>query len=379
LNDADAPTAADQPDPSAQPAELTLSVVIPTLNEVGNVREIARRLAGVLGDEGWEIIFVDDCSPDGTADAVRELARRNLRVRCLERVGRRGLSSACVEGVLASSAPYVAIMDADLQHDERLLPAMLSALQAGNLDVVIASRYVAGAGIGSWRQSRAAMSRFASKLSRFVVRADLSDPMSGFFMFPRNVLHDNLPRLSGISFKILLDLFASSPRPLRFKEIPYTFRERHAGVSKFGAAAALDYLWLLVDKLTFGYIPVRFLAFSAVGSVGVLVHLAVLTFLFKAAGSDFTIAQSIATVVAMTSNLLLNNAFTYQDKRLKGWRLLRGWASFALVCGIGALANVGVAAYLFAHDSYWLVSALAGILISAIWNYAVSAKYTWNQ
>jgi len=356
-----------------------LSVVVPTYNERENVPELVKRLGDVLAGLSWEVVFVDDDSPDGTSDTVRALAQNDLHVRCLQRVGRRGLASASIEGMLATSSPFLAVMDGDLQHDESLLPRMLETLRRDPIDIVVGSRYVEGGGLGDWAASRALISRWASRLSRTVVRADLADPMSGFFMIRREMFHRAVPHLSGVGFKILLDLFASSTTPLRFKELPFHFKPRRAGESKLDSQVAWEYLLLLLDKLIGKVIPVRFLAFSIVGSLGVVLHMLILTILYKGMRFAFIPAQALATMAAMTFNFALNNMLTYRDRRLKGWRLVRGWITFNLACSVGALANVGVASYLFGtRKDLWAISALAGIVVGAVWNYALTQIYTWN-
>lgn len=356
-----------------------LSVIVPTFNETDNVAELRNRVAAALDGIDWELIFVDDDSPDGTARALRAMAQADRRVRCIQRVGRRGLSTACIEGMLASSAPVVAVIDADLQHDERLLPKMLEAIEREPLDVVVGSRYVDSGGVGDWDASRAAASRLATRLARAVLKADLHDPMSGFFMIRHDAFLACLRAgMSGIGFKILLDLFATSPVPLRHKELPYEFRTRMAGESKLDSNVAWEYFVMLLDKFTHGVVPVRFIAFSLVGGLGLLVHLAVLTLLYKGEGTPFVWAQAAATLVAMTSNYVVNNVLTYRDLRLRGWAFVRGWVSFVLACSVGALANVGVAVYLYEYDKLWLSSAIAGVLVGAVWNYAVTAVYTWK-
>ncbi len=378
----------ERPKHPAAPAQVTtpvfasgpeLSVIVPTFNERPNVRELVERLQACLADCCWEVIFVDDDSTDRTAALVRELAQDAHRIRCIQRIGRRGLSTACIEGMMASSAPYLAVIDGDLQHDETLLPQMLDELRAGDVDVVVGSRYLPGGGIGSWDGSRASVSLIASRLSRLVLKADLADPMSGFFMIRRDAMEGSVRQLSGIGFKILVDFFSSSPRPLRFVELPYEFRSRKAGESKLDSQAAWDYLMLLVDKLIGHLLPVRFVAFSLVGGVGVAVHLAVLAVLMQQVGTNFVTGQTIATLVAMTSNYTLNNLLTYRDRRLKGWDCLRGWFSFAAACGIGAIANVGIASYLFSAEIKWMLAAIAGILVGTVWNFAVTRFYTWHE
>ena len=375
----------DSADNSAKPQRTSLpvpgaelSIIVPTFNERENVAELIKRLDRSLIGCSWEVIFVDDDSPDGTSTFVRQIGQRDCRVRCVQRIGRRGLSSACIEGMLASSAPYLAVIDGDLQHDETLLPPMLDALKTGEEDIVVGSRYVSGGGVGTWDVSRASMSLRATWLSRLIVRADLKDPMSGFFMIRRDAFAAAVRNLSVIGFKILLDLFASSPRPLRFRELPYEFRSRQTGESKLDSRAKWDYGMLLLDKLIGHLIPVRFIAFILVGGVGVFVHLIALTSLFKGLGVAFVPSQILATFAAMTTNFALNNGFTYRDVRLRGWRWLRGWATFILACSLGTLANVGIAAYLFERDAGWTVAALAGITVGAVWNYATTMVYTWG-
>jgi dolichol-phosphate mannosyltransferase len=329
----------------------------------------------------WEAIFVDDDSHDGTPEAIYRLASQDRRVRCIQRIRRRGLASACVEGILASSAPYVAVMDADLQHDEQLLPRMLDMLKSEPiLDAVVGSRYVEHGGIGTWHRHRAWLSSVATRIGRSVIQVPIADPMSGFFMVRREAFQGSVRRLSSIGFKILLDVFASSPRPLHVKEIPFHFRERHAGESKFDALIGWEYLMLLADKLVGHLIPVRFVVFVLVGGLGLVVHLAVLWLCLNPMQLTFELSQAAATGVAIIGNFTLNNWLTYHDRRLTGWRFVRGLLSFALICSFGAIANVGIATLLFTQQhAFWWASGIAGAAISAVWNYAVTSALTWRE
>lgn len=353
-----------------------ISVVVPTFNESENAPLLIGKIAEVFHGVQWEVIVVDDDSPDGTADVVREIAQKDPRVRVIQRVGRRGLSSACIEGMLSSSSPFVAVIDADLQHDETLLPKMLDALKTEQLDIVVGSRYIAGGGIGEWDASRARISRVATDLARILVKGDLKDPMSGFFMLRSDVLQDIVRNLSGQGFKILLDLFASSERPLRFKELPYKFRTRQFGESKLDHLVIWEYLTLIMDKLIGKWVPIRFVMFALIGGIGVVLHLIALRIALSA-GTEFEPAQIIATLIAIFSNFTLNNFLTYRDRRLRGARFLWGLVSFTLVCGAGAVANVGIASALFSRHHQWLLAGLSGAFIGAVWNYAVSSIVTW--
>jgi dolichol-phosphate mannosyltransferase len=358
---------------------LRLSIVVPTFNELPNVQELLCRLKKTLGPTGWEVIFVDDDSPDGTAAEVSAIALGDPRVRCLRRIGRRGLSSACIEGMLATSAPTIAVMDADLQHDETILPRMLAEIEQGGADVVVGTRYGAGGSTGDWSETRKTMSRLATIASRAILRQPISDPMSGFFMLTRKVLNATVYDLSGLGFKILLDILATPKQALKIAEVPYEFRDRFAGNSKLDEMVIWDYCMLLADKTIGRFLPVRFLAFSIIGGLGVFVHLAALTFLLSLLAFGFTTAQSIATGTAMMFNFALNNVLTYRDRRLRGWAWPKGLFKFMLACSIGALANVGIATYLFENRTQWVLAALAGVVVGAAWNYAVTQLYTWGK
>ena len=356
---------------------LRLSVVVPTFNESRNVPELVRLLDEVLGPSGWEVVFVDDDSPDGTAGVVRKIAVSDPRVRCVQRVGRRGLSTACIEGMLASSAPVIAVMDADLQHDEKILPRMLALVEA-DAEVVVATRYAEGGGTGDWDASRKFMSQLATRVSHWVLKQPVSDPMSGFFMLRRSLLDDCVRQLSGLGFKILLDLLATAGRSVRLVEVPYTFRNRLHGESKLDSMVIWEYGMLLADKMVGRWVPVQFLVFSLIGGLGVVVHLVILTGALEGLRLAFTTAQTSATILTMVFNFALNNILTYRDRQLKGVKWLKGLFSFMLGCSIGAVANIGIATWLFERDTAWLPAALAGILVGAVWNYAVTKLYTWG-
>ena len=357
----------------------SLAIIVPTLNEAQNVPELLARLDAALLGVSYEVMFVDDDSGDGTAELVRALSCRDRRVRCLQRIGRRGLSSACIEGALATAAPLIAVMDADLQHDEAVLPQMVAAFAADSgLDLAVASRYVAGGGTGAWQASRVRISGLATRLSRLVTNADIADPMSGFFVIRRPAFDAAVRRLSGQGFKILLDLLASSPRPLRLREFPYVFRPRLHGDSKLDSMVAWEYLMLIADKLVGGVVPVRFALFALIGAIGIGVNLLALDLLLRR-GVEFATAEGWATFAAMIGNFMLNNQLTYRDRRLRGWRAVRGLATFCLGCGVGAVANVGIAAAVFGAQGRWWLGGLAGAALGAVWNYAIAATYTWRR
>ncbi|WP_367193522.1 glycosyltransferase [Amorphus sp. 3PC139-8] len=360
-----------------RPPDVT--VVLPTYNERDNIPVAIDRVAKALHGLHWEIVVVDDNSPDGTADLVETIAARDGRVRCIRRIGRRGLSGACVEGMMAAAAPIVAVMDSDLQHDETLLPKMFERVRTGDAEIVVGSRYVEGGDAGGGlSRVRHAGSMVANGLARVLLGVKLTDPMSGFFMLERSMVERLEPKLSHQGFKILLDLVASAPRSTKVVELPYTFRERTAGESKLDELVTIEFLALIVSKLLFNAVSVRFILFMAVGASGVVVHLATLRTGIALPGITFEVAQTAATVVAMTWNFFLNNWLTYRDRRLHGLAMIRGLLSFYLVCSVGVVANVGVASVVHGADQVWWVAGTAGAVVGAVWNYAASAALTWR-
>nr|WP_224540675.1 glycosyltransferase family 2 protein [Mesorhizobium sp. ES1-6] len=357
-----------------------VSVIIPTFNEFANVSKVAAAIGNALEGKEHEIVFVDDDSSDGTRAEVAKLAAVLPGVRLIHRIGRRGLSTAVTEGMLSTTTPFMVVMDADLQHDEAIIPKMLSFLEANTADLVVGSRYIEGGGLGSWDKRRAQISAFATRLAKMVTKSDLTDPMSGFFAITRSAFDNSVRDLSGQGYKILLDICASSKSPLRIQEVAYQFRTRQAGESKLDALVTWEYLMLLADKLVGHVVPARFISFSLIGGLGVFVHMVVLSALLATGLADFIAAQGLATVTAMVFNFFVNNTLTYRDRRLRGAKeVIFGLFTFMLVCSVGAFANVGIANYLFANNHYrWWSAGLAGILLGAVWNYAATSIFTWR-
>lgn len=358
---------------------IEVSIVVPTFNEVKNIVPMVNQLGQVLRGLRWEVIFVDDDSPDGTAAEVRRVAQHHSNVRCVHRIGRRGLSRAVVEGIQASCAPVAVVMDGDLQHDELIVRQMIDAIKTGGYDLAVGSRYVDGGGIGQWDAGRAKMSRFATSFAGLVLKQPLSDPMSGFFAVSRDAFLQRVRHLSGEGFKILLDLVASGEGVLKIKELPYVFKERQAGESKLDLMVMFEYFTLILEKKSGGLIPPKLVMFGMVGMTGMVIHFSILSTMFKGMQLPFAASQATATVVAMACNFFLNNVFTYRDKRLKGFRLFTGLLSFMGICAFGAAANVGVANVVFESEYTWWLAALAGVAVGTIWNYVMTSAITWGK
>jgi dolichol-phosphate mannosyltransferase len=378
------PTLLQHHDDESRPDRLAtgpeLCVVVPTYNEHDNVAILVERLHEVLRGTEWEVVFVDDDSPDGTVVRVRELARRDCHVRCIRRIRRRGLSSACIEGMLSTSAPLIAVIDGDLQHDEALLTRMLDRLRRGDTDLVIASRYVEdGSSEGLSSQGRKRLSRYGAQLARLLVKSDVTDPVSGFFMLRREVLDEVAPRLSGIGTKILIDILASASRPLAIAELPYRFRARHAGESKLDTFTGFEYVLLLAEKAGGRLFSYRLLLFGFVGASGVVINLAAWLLFAQVLGIDASFAEGAAIITAMVWNFWLNNMLTYRDCRLVGWQAVRGLFSFIAVCALGALVNFAVWSDVYGATGWWLLAGIGGAAVGALLNYALTSVLTWGR
>jgi dolichol-phosphate mannosyltransferase len=355
-----------------------LALIIPTLNEAGNIPVLIERLRDALAGIAWEVIFVDDDSKDGTMAAVRKLAREDHRIRGIRRIGRRGLAGACIEGILSSSASIVAVMDADLQHDESRLSEMFAVLKNGEADLVVATRFDdGGSAEGGFTQIRHLGSRLAIRLAKRLLKVPLTDPMSGFFMTRREIVEGIAPRLSQQGFKILFDIVASSPVPIRTKEVPFAFRPRLHGESKLDATVVTEYLGLLVAKASGDIISTRLLMFGLVGSLGLVLHLALLSLMLQE-GASFTVAQTLAMCGAILSNYTLNNILTYRDRRRRGWDFVTGFFMFAALCSVGVVAGVGISVAFYQNSPQWWLDGIAGALVGALWNYVTNSAITWR-
>lgn len=355
-----------------------VSVVVPTYNEAGNIPMIYDGLARALAGRAWELVVVDDDSPDGTADVVRALGRRHDNVRCIQRVQERGLCSAVHWGVQAAHGEVIVVMDGDLQHEVALIPRMLEALQAGH-DIVSGSRFLKGAaekGLPSTLRRR--LSDWGNRLTNLFLGAALSDPLTGFFATSRRLFLDSIPQMQADGFKVFFDLVYHN-RNVAIRELPFEFQRRRHGQSKL----ELYVLWLLacdiVSKLSRGMLPPRLVSFVAVGLIGSIFHFSIL-YATMDLGAVFWVAQAIATVVAMVFNFTINNMLTYSDDRLRGRAFYKGLLLYSLIASVGIVANVSTAqiTYISLHG-HTFIAATTGLVIDVIWRFVVSNRLIWGR
>ena len=366
--------------PRFEKKKYTLTIVIPTFNEYENIVPIIEKLEEALLDIDFQIIFVDDNSTDGTADIVRKINRKKPYVSLLLRIGKRGLAGACIEGLLTANSDLVAVMDCDLQHDEKKLINMYQKFKNDQqLDLVVGSRHLkdgsADAGFNKFRESA---SKIATNLSKYMLKLNTSDPMSGFFMVRKSSVIPIITKLQPEGFKILADMIASSQKKWKIEEVAYDFRKRLNGESKMEATVAFELLGLLISHLTFGFLSLRFILFLIVGFSGVFVQLIMAWFFLSSLNLSFAFAQSFAVVFAMTTNFYLNNFLTYKDRSLTGWSFLKGLVSFYMVCSIGAVCNVSIAKMVFEILPIWQLASLSGAIVGALWNFFFSSIFTWK-
>ena len=358
---------------------LELAVIVPTFRERGNVQPLLAGLELALTGVEYEVIFVDDDSSDGTADLIRQIGRIDRKVRVLQRIGRQGLASACLEGMHSTSAPYMLVIDGDLQHDEAVIPEMLRRMRTGEFDLVIGSRNIAGGSMGDFARERIALSALGLKVSKLISRHDLSDPMSGFFMLKREFLEEVMRSTTGVGFKILLDLVASSKRHVRFTEVPYRFGTRKSGESKLTLNVGIEYLYLVADKLMGQWLPTRFILYCLAGVGGLAIYLGVLGLLYRRLGYSLEIALIVAISLALMVNYGINNVLTYRERRRRGWAFIRGLFIYAAACSVGNLSNYALARLLVERNVWWPLAGLCGLAVGSVWNFAASSVMTWRK
>lgn len=353
-----------------------VTVVICTLDEheaIGGVLDdVIADLAGVR----HEIIVVDDSLDDATAQVVLGRARRHPTVRLIRRNGGGGLASAAIAGWDVARGETLAIMDGDGQHDPRLIRRMLERMAQGAADVVVASRYLDdnGSGLSGLRHWGSLAGVMASSL---LLGLRLADPLSGCFVMTRAWYETARPRLSGLGFKILIDVVASTRHRPRLEQVPTALRPRVGGLSKLDLRVVFDLLALLVEKRTGGALSARMTQFMFVGVTGLLVHLTVLS-TGRALGAPFWLGQSSAIFLAMNWNFMLNNGLTFRDHRLHGRALWQGLVSFYVACLSGAVISEVGGAGLHALGVPWFAAGVAGAVAGAFWNYRAVQRLTWR-
>lgn len=351
--------------------------MIPAFRERDNIASLIERVDQALQGHEYEVIIIDDNSQDGTEELVAELATR-YPVRIVVRTHKKGLASAVIDGFDHATGDAIGVMDADLQHPPEVLPALLKALEDG-ADMAIASRYVPGGGCEGWSLLRRLMSKGAGFLAHLLLPSTrgIADPMSGFFMFRPGILA--AADLHPTGFKILMEILVAG-QPSHVVEIPFVFVARERGESKLRLSQQIDYLKHIASLMRRKGEMVRFLKFCLVGGSGVVVNMGLLYLLTEYAGLFYLVSSAISIETSIITNFLLNDFFTFHDRRGIGPRQFFGrLLKFNLVSLGGHVLNMTVLWLLTSVAGlYYLVSNLFGIAAAMTWNYLVNFWWTWK-
>lgn len=363
--------------PRADYQQLEVSIVVPTYNERENLPLLVQKMSESLKDVKYELIIVDDNSPDGTGKLADELTKKLENLKALHRMEKKGLATAVVYGLKYARAPTVCVMDADLQHPPEKIPELLAEINGG-ADIAIASRYVQKGGVKKWGKRRRFISKGAEFLSRLTVPRvqGLTDPLSGFFAFKQEVVSG--AKLNPVGFKILLEILVKGTWQ-KIAEVPYVFGKRAHGKSSLGFGEHFNYLRHLLRLMRAGGEASRFLKFCLVGASGVVVNLGLLWILTEIVGFFYLVSAAFSIEASILSNFALNELWTFKDRANSTRGILRRALKFNMICVIGLMINLAILAALTELlGVYYMVSALFGIAAATLWNYMMSAMWTWK-
>lgn len=354
-----------------------LSLVVPTYNERENITLLLERIHKSLSDYNYELIVVDDNSPDGTSELARSLASK-YPLQVIVRTNERGLASAVVVGLKQARGEILGVIDADLQHPPEFIPALIKAVRDG-ADVAIASRYIKGGGIEGWTFKRKIISRGAKIPANILLTSarKIKDPLSGFFLFRKRVIDGAV--LSPTGYKILLEVLVRG-KANRVVEVPYTFKERERGKSNLTAKEQINYLSHL-SRLAWEEGGVRrFIKFCIVGASGFGVNVGLLALFVEIVGMHKVWAQIPSYQISILTNFAFNEFWTFSDRRTPGLRsfLMRA-IKFNLVSQVGWGINLGVY-YLALNVAgiYYIVSQIIAIAVATMWNFLSNVIWTWR-
>ena len=357
--------------------KLEVSIIIPTYNERENLPLLVERVGKSLERVGHELIIVDDNSPDGTGKLADELAEKLTNLKALHRMEKKGLAPAVVHGLKYARAPVICVIDADLQHPPEKIPELLKEIKNG-ADIAIASRYVERGGVRGLGKGRKPISRGAEFLSKLAVPRvqDLTDPLSGFFAFRREVVSG--AELNPVGFRILLEILVRGTWK-KAVEVPYFFGRRIYGKSNLGLGGHLNYLKHLLRLMRAGGEASRFLKFSLVGVSGIVVNLGLLWILTEMVGLFYLISAAFSIETSILSNFALNELWTFRDRVGSTKGILKRALKFNMICVVGLMINIAILAALTELlGIYYMISALFGIAGAMLWNYVMSAMWTWR-
>ena len=360
-----------------------ISIVIPTFNEVENIIPLLKNLTYIVNNFEYEIIVVDDDSPDGTSNEVNKYMKSDNRIKLITRIGRSGLSSAIKEGLIFSQGKYLLVLDGDGQHHPSFILNMLEKIKKNQCDIVIGSRFLNTSKLEGLSNERSLGSKFANKMARLSLHKEyskLTDYLSGCFCLEREKTNKLIKKIEINGFKFLYELLSLSKGKLAVNEVPLIFKKRRFGNSKLDIAVVWDFLISIIHNLTLRILPRRAISFGMVGISGVFVQLFITSLLVEIFLVEFYDALPFAVIIAATSNFLINNQVTFRSDRLKNSALLIGLLKFLIVASLPVIANVGITTAFYKYISAdTFVAQIAGIVIVYAWNYLASSSFVWKK
>ena len=362
---------------SLHSSSTEFSLVVPTYCESQNIAILVEKVHQSLSSYSYELVVVDDNSPDGTSEIANSLSQQ-YPVRVITRRNERGLASAVVEGFKQARGDILGVIDADLQHPPEVIPELLETVMSG-ADVVIASRYVEGGGSEGWSASRKIISKGSKLLAQVLLPAarGIKDPLSGFFLLRKEVI-DGV-ELSPTGYKILLEVLVKG-KATEVAEVPYIFKVRERGTSNLTSGEGIRYLKHLTRLTGLQAGAMRFLKFSLVGLSGVLVNEGLLWLLTENLGLYYLLSAAIAVETAIITNFILNDIWTFRDRRTSGNRSLLGRGLKFNLVSLGGL-GINIAILWTVTEVVgisYLISNLIGIAGATLWNYTINTLWTWR-
>ncbi len=373
-----------------------VSIIIPTYNESQNIINILKSIGSNLPKNLLtQAIIVDDNSPDGTGKIVEDYMKNlkkmaNYTIEIIHRKAKDGLGSAILNGIQHAKGDTIVVMDSDFSHPPQIIPKLIESVKKYQFDIAVASRYIKGGNIQGWSLKRKIMSKFATLIAKKGLGIDAKDPMSGFFAFKKNIL--NGLNIDAIGYKILLEILVKT-KNVTITEIPYTFQDREFGSSKLNFKTILDYYKSVWKLYRYGKplekqekrSSVKFLSkaarFYTVGASGFVVNY-VISLLFAGGISDmwYLHATIIGITASITTNFILNKAWTFSDRDFRIKKTLTQYGKFIMFSSLGALVQLGMVYFLVDNIqvSYPLALILA-VMTAAFGNFVLNKKWTFKE
>lgn len=357
---------------------MNISIVIPTFNESQNITSLIDEIKSILDGINFEIIVVDDNSPDDTHKIIKDYILKNnsTNISCINRTWKKGLSSAVVEGIGLSNKDYICVMDGDGQHDPKNILHMLDVFNIEDIDLIIGSRFLENRFSKNLSKKRNFLSEAGIKLCQFFLNKKVTDPLSGFFIVKRRDIEIFKTALYKDGFKILFD-YLMLAKPEKIYEIQINFRKRLHGASKLNLSTIFSLLGQVIENKTRSLIPGSFVIFSLVGLSGVFIHLSLLNIILLIT-NNFIYSNVIGVLGAMTSNYLLNNYFTFHNIHNTLASRLMGLIKYSVTNSVPIFANIGIASQLYLNNFTLYFSVFSGLFAGLVLNYFFSRNIVFR-